>query len=296
MPLRINQGAQHLIALGFSELEAEAYLFLLRESPATGYRVAQGLGRTAANTYKALESLEERGAIQVEEAESRLCRPVPPDTLLHAMEATFLRHREHAAEALRQVTPPVADNGVFRMKSGAQVFEKCRVILDTAEQVVLIDAFAAPLGVLRQSIAAALDRGVRIALLVYEPVDIPGVTVVLNHDASAVRARWSGQWLNLTADSSHLVNALLGDGLDDVVHATWTSSPFLSHLYHSGLLGELVASSLRSALHTGAKLREIQQRLDQLTQFEHVDTPAFNALRMEPVRRGRPRTSRTMDR
>jgi HTH-type transcriptional regulator, sugar sensing transcriptional regulator len=283
-------GARHLIALGFSELEADVYVFLLRESPATGYRVAQAIGRTAANTYKALESLEARGAIQVEEAESRLCRPVPPDALLRAMEATFTRHRDQAAKALREVSPPATDDGVYRLKTASQVFDMCRAILEKAERVLLLDAFATPLESLRVPMGDAIARGVRIAVLTYEPFDVPGVTVVVNHEANAIRERWSGQWLNLTADSSQQVNALLSDDLDDVIHATWTRSQFLTHLYHSGLLGELVASSVQRAFREGASSQDIEQLLRSLKQFEHVDTPAYNTLRQEPVRRGRPRT------
>ncbi|MCC6244251.1 MAG: TrmB family transcriptional regulator [Gemmatimonadaceae bacterium] len=290
MQTHSKPGARHLIALGFSELEADVYVFLLRESPATGYRVAQAIGRTAANTYKALESLEARGAVHVEEAESRLCRPVAPEELLRAMEVTFARHRDKAAKALREVSPRAADDGVYRIKTASQVFEMCRTVLQNAERVALLDAFAAPLERLREPMSEAVARGVRIAVLTYEPFHLPGVTVVVNHEATTVRARWTGQWLNLTADSSQQVNALLSDDLDDVVHATWTGSRFLTHLYHSGLLGELVASSVQRAFRTGASSQEIEQMLRSLKQFEHLDTPAYNTLRQEPVRRGRPRT------
>ena len=38
---------QTLVALGLTALEGEVYTLLLRESPATGYRVAQALGKPA---------------------------------------------------------------------------------------------------------------------------------------------------------------------------------------------------------------------------------------------------------
>jgi sugar-specific transcriptional regulator TrmB len=50
-----------LMEFSFSGLEAEIYTFLLRDSPATGYRVAQALGKPVANTYKAIESLQNKG-------------------------------------------------------------------------------------------------------------------------------------------------------------------------------------------------------------------------------------------
>lgn len=49
--------------LGFTGLEADVYTALLAESPTTGYRVAQALGKAVANTYKAIASLEAKRAV-----------------------------------------------------------------------------------------------------------------------------------------------------------------------------------------------------------------------------------------
>src|SRR5262249_28834855 len=53
---------QSLTGLGFTELEAEVYVALLRHSPATGYRVAQSLGRPAGTPPKGARVLRHRGA------------------------------------------------------------------------------------------------------------------------------------------------------------------------------------------------------------------------------------------
>ena len=86
-----SQPTSHpLVALGFTALEAEIYSLLLEEeAPATGYRVAQALRKPASNIYKALESLESKGAVMVDEGESRLCRPIPPEELLRPARASF---------------------------------------------------------------------------------------------------------------------------------------------------------------------------------------------------------------
>jgi len=52
-----SPAAELLVPFGFTNLESEIYVFLLGESPATGYRIAQAIGKPAANTYKAIESL-----------------------------------------------------------------------------------------------------------------------------------------------------------------------------------------------------------------------------------------------
>src|SRR5262245_37662340 len=92
-----------LVELGFTALEAEAYVCLLRESPATGYRVAQLLGRPAAGIYKTLESLAGKGAALIHEDASRLYRAVPVDELLARLERRFAARRADAARALSEL-------------------------------------------------------------------------------------------------------------------------------------------------------------------------------------------------
>src|SRR5688572_26729302 len=92
-----------LVALGFTEAEARVYCELLKGAPATGYRLAQALGKAPANIYQALASLEHKGAVLVEEGEPRSFRPVPPDEVLTALQSGFEQRKRAAAEALRKL-------------------------------------------------------------------------------------------------------------------------------------------------------------------------------------------------
>ena len=91
--IEVSTDAPHIDSLrelGLTGLEAEAYAWLLTASPATGYGVAKGLGKPTANTYKALESLREKGAVVTDDDETRSYRAVPPPELLAALERRFL--------------------------------------------------------------------------------------------------------------------------------------------------------------------------------------------------------------
>jgi sugar-specific transcriptional regulator TrmB len=289
MPNSIDLVNVHLVALGFTEIEAAAYTFLVRESPATGYRVAQAIGRTAANCYKALESLEARGAVMSEEGETRNYRSVPPDELLRSLEMVFTKHRAQVAQLFKRVRPDLADDRVYQLRTPTQVYERCRAILDSARHVVLLDVFALPLAELRESVERAIARGVKVAMMVYEPTALSKAEVVLNHQASIVRARWPGQWVNLSADSAAQVHSLMSPDGSEVLHATWSASAFLAHLYQSGLLGEMSASVVRNAIRAGMSQPEIMRHLKSLDKFEHADTPAFAMLTSPSLRPARPR-------
>src|SRR5438105_14363228 len=98
--------------LGFTALEAAAYAYLVQHSPATGYRIAHGIGKPIANTYKAIESLARKRAIIIEKTGSRLCRAVPPEEVLDQAEHSFRQRRDAASRALSMLPIAGQDPGV----------------------------------------------------------------------------------------------------------------------------------------------------------------------------------------
>jgi sugar-specific transcriptional regulator TrmB len=63
-----EETAQLLADIGFTRLEAVTYLHLIQEPSVTGYRVAQAIAKPVPNVYKALESLQKKGAIVCDES------------------------------------------------------------------------------------------------------------------------------------------------------------------------------------------------------------------------------------
>src|SRR5690348_11547616 len=63
--------ADVLLEFGFNGIEAAIYQTLRRNPGLTGYRIAKLIGKQQANTYQALASLLHKGAVLVEEAETR---------------------------------------------------------------------------------------------------------------------------------------------------------------------------------------------------------------------------------
>jgi sugar-specific transcriptional regulator TrmB len=277
-----------LVPFGFTELESAAYTFLLRESPATGYRVAQGIGRAVANTYKAIESLRLKGAVMIEKTEGKLIRAVPADELLGSLEAEFSRRRRSAARALSSVTAAPEDDAVYRLTSAGQVYERCRAMLRGTESVVVLDLFPSPFAAMRAEIERCVARGVMVAMQVYEPVKVRGADVVVSPRAATVVGRWDGAWLNVVRDSAeHLVALLTPDGAS-VRHATATTSPFLSHIAYSGLVGEIAAARLQRAIEEGSDPRRVVR---SMRRYADLSSTGVRALSTTPrLRSSRPST------
>lgn len=272
-------GTQALVDLGLTRLEAEVYVFLLSESPATGYRIASGLGKPAANTYKAIESLASKGAIVVDEGKSRLCRAVSPAELLARLERDFDAQKRRALKSLSVVRGLQADDRVYQLKSSEQVLERCRQMLSEAEQVVLADLFPAALEELRDDLRAATARGLSVAVKVYEPVELPGIDVSVDPDGPETLVRWPGTWLNLVTDGAqHLLSFFSADG-KRVHQAVWSGSAYLSWVYHSAFGAEFALAHVSQLLASGAPEREILAWLKHRRETSGRETPGYLVLK-----------------
>jgi sugar-specific transcriptional regulator TrmB len=251
---------QSLVAFGFTALEAEVYVFLLQESPATGYRVAQGIGKPVANTYKAIASLQAKGAILVEEGANRLCRAVSAEELLQRLERQFQENRQRASQALAALKASPDDDRVYHLRTWEQVAERSRQMLATCEQVAVLDLFPGPLAQLRTAIAETAARGVRTLIKAYEPAQIEGAEVVVYPRGHTILKRWPGQWLNLVTDGRETLLAFLTRDGKGIHQALWSGSAYLSWVYHGAITCETMLAAVERSLEakaTGAELREL---------------------------------------
>ena len=267
-----------LVDLGFSRLEAEVYTALCKQSPMTGYRVAQTIGKAVANTYKAIEALRNKGAVLVDDGASRLCRAVPPEEFLGSLERRFHEQKESVAKALSELAHPESDTRIYQLGAAEQVFEKCRSMLRNCKEVALLDIFPTPLETLRPEMEQAAARGVVVAAKVYAPASIPGVEIVVHPQGSSTRKRWPGQWVNIVTDGAeHLLGFLTADGRG-VHQAVWSGSPYLSWVYHCGAASEFILSALRPLIEKGATSRELQKTLQRYKQIPALEAPGYKKL------------------
>jgi sugar-specific transcriptional regulator TrmB len=266
-----------LSELGFTNLEAEVYAALLRESTSTGYRIARTLGKPAANTYKAIESLAHKGAVLVDEGASRRCRAVPPDELLARLGREFAERREQAARALARVREAPADDRVYHMRSREQVVERARQMLERAREVAIVDAFPGPLETLRHDLERAAERGVAIAVKAYAPADVAGVEIVYAPRGEVILGRWPGEWVNVVVDGAeHLLAFLAPDG--SVSQAVWSGSAYLSWVYHSAVSSELILAAVEDGLERGATPARLRERLARFGRFKALEAPGYQTL------------------
>lgn len=273
-----EESVRALVDLGFTGLEAEVYTALAQHPPMTGYRVAQVLGKPAANVYKAIESLQAKGAVIVDEGASRVCHAVPAAELLGLLERGFRASRERAFAALAELESVPADDRVYQLRSREQVMERCRRMLERAERVALLDVFPAPLEELRPEAEAAAARGVTVGVKAYEPTALREAEVFVHPEGRGVIRRWPGQWVNVVVDGrEHLLALLTRDGAG-VHQAVWSESPYLSWVYHSAVAGELVLAEVERRIAEGASAEELRRTRERYRRIVAQDAPGFEQL------------------
>jgi sugar-specific transcriptional regulator TrmB len=247
-----------LTALGLTRLEAAAYAHLLRESAQTGYRVALGIGKPTANTYKALAALEEKGAVVAEGAARRVYRAVPPDELLNALERRFLDHRQSAAAGLAALRVPGDDARIYHLRSADQVVERLRAMLSGCRWLAVLDLAPWVVGRVAGEMEFAAGTGARVMVKTYEPVAIAGVEVVAAHEPPT-----DGPLpINAVVDGREMVLASGPAGEPRVHRALWSANGDMAWMVHGAIVAELLFTAVERGLEDGLSTDELEDTFE----------------------------------
>lgn len=129
-----------LVSLGFTALESEVYACLVQMGSASGYRVAQTIGKPAANTYKALETLMRKGAVVQDDVKKKSYAPIAPETLLTRLNREFEKNRASALKAFKDAPKPSSDSKLIPIASLDQAVQHASHLLTSAEDTVVLIA------------------------------------------------------------------------------------------------------------------------------------------------------------
>lgn len=274
------EGIEALRDLGFTEMEAQVYVALLQGAPATAYRIAQQVGKAAANVYKAVESLQNKGAVLVDEAESSLYRPVALADLLRHVEARFKTARDRASRALERVERQSGDERVYQLRSREQVLERARSLLRRSTKMVLCDLFPGPAEELREELESAARRGCRVFLQAYQPIAFSkSIALFVKPNGTRHLGTWPGEWLNLVGDAQEHLLALLRTSDGGVHCALWGESKYLSVIFHSGIKCEMAWGAIDDAMSRNAAPEDVRREYERVRELvDDMRLPGYVAL------------------
>jgi len=273
------RAASLLTGVGLTGLESVAYIALLEEPGATAYRIAQLIGKPPPNTYKAIDALLAKGAVVADESSgSRTYAALPIREYLNSKRRQLDVQQDEIEQGLADIGTSTVEQGIFRLTAADQVYERCRTMLARAESVVLIDAFPAPLAELRKAAQSAARRGVDVLIKPYTSTSIPGCEVLAaERDAPQLKV-WNGDWLNVIADCSETVQALLKKNGAGVHAAAWCRNPYLAMLNYNGMASEFLLTRIAQTAQEGRNGRTIDRDIKRLIRRYMDSVPFISAI------------------
>jgi HTH-type transcriptional regulator, sugar sensing transcriptional regulator len=264
-----------LAELGFPALEANIYLFLLRNSPATGYHVAHCLHKPVTNTYKALESLCRKGCLVVDQAaKPRRYSALPLSEYLDGLERSFRKKRAAAETLLKSVAGSMNYPGIYRLENLDQVYAAAVRLIGTARVSILVDAFPKPMAKVRGALEKAIRRKVRVLAKAYAPLSLRGVDVTLS-DLGPEIADWPGELLFVVVDGNEYLMAFVKDSAGAVLEAVWSQNLYLAIIAYNSLLSEMLYSRIAEKIADDPAYSGLRRILEKYQPFHTHNTPAF---------------------
>lgn len=275
-PQRLDGAVRTLASLGFTELESTVYAALVSGEGDTGYALAKATNKPVANVYKAIESLEAKGAIVVAGVEPRTLRAIDPSELIAGLRTKFDTRASDAEEALSQLGRMTDEEGLFRLRSADQVFDRAVAMIRDAEFSVLVDAFPSTLGPIVSELTEASRRGVRVILLTYnDEHDTPGVQRLEHRFGHMVLERRIGDHLILCADAQQLLMSQLEIGAKSVSQAIWTDSLFLAMHFYDSFLCQFLVHRIDAHVERYNGPKSVMDLFDELMDARLGRTPGF---------------------
>ena len=234
--------------LGFTALETDIYLALLRYGDMTGYAVAKQVGKVVANVYKALESLHQKGAVLQLQQDQKRYAAVPWRQLLDHEQRKFSQTLSELATELESLPAPDAQEGVYQLKNPDQLLYDSRQLCRDAQGLLLADLQPAAVPLLAEELVAAASRGVEVRVKIYEPAELQGVHLTLRANGREVYGKTADVSFKLVADGNNFVIGLLSADLSRVIQAFKSRSALLNMSLFCGLTYELILTELKQSL------------------------------------------------
>lgn len=153
--------------LGFTDYEARVYVQLLRQSPATAYEISKAAGVQRPNTYQALETLAQRGAVlPISENPVRYVAADPRELFDGIAQQTRSLCLD-LAERLSMLAPAPDDQYVWTLRGEAGIHDKIDRLIGGCREVLWIKAADDLLRRHSDALKAAADRGVEALIVMF---------------------------------------------------------------------------------------------------------------------------------
>ena len=238
--------AAELRAIGFTDYEAQAYIALLQESPATAYQVGKRTALPRANVYAALENLAKKGAAQPVTENPVRYAPVQPEVLFARMAQELEAKCRRAADRIARMSRRTDEQYVWSLSGEDAIREKIAGMIAAASAHVWIKAHDRLVRPHREALARAARHGVQIVLVLFGPPSAASAypfkppSRVFMHEGNGIEVGLGSTLITVATDFKEALTANTTDG----GFGAYTSSPPVLNLAESLFRHELFVAQI----------------------------------------------------
>ncbi|MBU4002810.1 MAG: hypothetical protein KKB94_10880 [Proteobacteria bacterium] len=162
----VNKIIQQIVALGFTEYEARAYVALIKIQPATAYEISRESGIPSSKIYEIIARLVEKNIfLAVIEQDKNKYVPVPPDEFVDRRKSYF----DDTLKALKASLPGLRKNEgvsfIWNVYEYEYLMDKARRMIQGVEQEVMVSLWPEEFEGLIFVLQKAESTGVKIAVV-----------------------------------------------------------------------------------------------------------------------------------
>ena len=252
--------------LGFTQLESEIYLYLVKNGVSTGYSIGKGINKPAANVYKALDTLGQKGGVISASSNNKMFNAVDWRLLLDNHKKRFEQTIDKLNEQMESIVQPDIDEQVYQIDNRAQVIETSLSMINNAHTMVLGDIEPDALPLLSDALINAAKRGVEVRVKLYENAELPGVNISLRRHGSPIHNKTDDVAFSFSCDGSNFMLAMLAKNGKNVIQAFQSQSALMTMTMHTQILYGQVLTELKDLL----KHNQLEQAKAVLEQTEHL--------------------------
>ncbi|MBN1327166.1 MAG: hypothetical protein JW996_04385 [Candidatus Cloacimonetes bacterium] len=263
--------------IGLSELEANIYIWLLENKRSTGYKIAGQIGKPVANTYKALKSLQRKGAVISDDSSGTIYfDTIPAEEFLNKLESEFRHKRENIIAEVNNLEIKQEPTGIYELHSKELVFEKVKSMINTTRKQLLIDGFPAPMKVLKDLLTKEFTSTKSIYIKNYDGDLIDNVHQIQASIPDLTYTELNGQWLIVLRDTVESLIAFFNKDGSELIHAVWTQDPFISFVLYNGSAYEFNFTEVCEQVYSNDKnkienIKAIIERYKNMFKYMRVE-------------------------
>jgi len=230
---------QMLREIGLTDLEAMIYIWLLENERSTGYRIAAGIDKPVANTYKALKSLELKGAVISDNSSKKIYYDtIPVEQFFQKLENEFSRKKEMIISEVGKLDQIQSRGGIYELRSIDLVFETASKLIKTAESSLSLDCYPAPLQIIKKDLDTVDSEKVMIIKHKYDFELIDGTYRPKRRRSDLSLSELRGQWMILIRDAEEALISFFSIDGKKLLHSVWIRDPFISLILYNGVTVE----------------------------------------------------------